>query len=388
MDNTIGGEPDGVPAGNGGDGFSLNHFGGTDDVASIGADPANINTDATAGPLTFDGGVTAFGPSIQLTMTGNTVSNNSRRGANLLQHGAGGTRDRENGNSIFDPIRITMTGNTISSNGDEGVFFRGDSDMNQGRLTYLANFPFPDPPFNPADDRPQNIPGFYNPLLPEFQANNVGSVNGNTAFASEAADGEAAYLNLRTVQNTLFTLTGNNIQNNGTNTVTGEGLVLQVGTGSYLAADIRNNVFGGNLEEDVRTESFLSFGNTYDSVDDSGLGTFDAIYHDDSAQLDVRFTNNRGNQIFVTDDGADYRNVDALKALHLGFTATNAFGVTDRDAAFFQVDDGLNLDNPNNAFINFGSTQDIDGAFSSGGYNLRAFADPMWPNINFAPFQP
>ncbi|MEQ9410138.1 MAG: right-handed parallel beta-helix repeat-containing protein [Fuerstiella sp.] len=388
IENTIGGENNGVAAGNGGDGVSLNITGGTADVASILADPANIDTDIDDGDgLSFSDGLTESGPIVQLTLTDNLISNNSQRGVNLLLNGAAGERDREDGSSFFDPVRITMTGNTISSNGTEGVYFRGDSDMNQGRLTYLANFPFPDPPFNPADDRPQ-FAGFYDPMLAQFQADNIGSIGGKTAFGAEAPDGEQGFLNLRTVQNTFLTITGNTIQNNGTGTVTGEGLVLSVGTGSYLAADVRNNTFGGNLEEDVRTESFLSFGNTYDSVDDSGDLTFDAIYHDDSAQLDMRFTGNSGNQIAITSDGATYTNRDALKEIELGFTITNLAGVTDRDAAFFQIDDGGNLDNPNNSFINFGVTQDIDGEFSAGGFNLRGAADPLFPNIEFAPFLP
>lgn len=259
--------------------------------------------------------------------------------------------------------------------------------MNQGRLTYLANFPFPDPPFNPADDRPRT-PFFYNPNQIEFLSDNFGSVNGNTAFASEAPDGAVGYLNLRTVQNSFLTIVGNTVQNNGVGTVTGEGVVLSVGTGSYLAADVRNNVFGGNLEEDVRTESFLSAGNTYDSVDDAGATNLDAIYHDDTAQLDMRFLANSGNQILLTSDGATYRNRDDLKEIVLGFTPTNLAGVTDRDAAFFQIDDGGNLDNPNNTFINFGITQDIDGAFISGRFNLRGAADALFPNIGFAPFLP
>ena len=100
-------------------------------------------------------------------MTGNTISNNNRRGVNLLITGAAGTRDREFGASLFDPTLITLTDNTITSNGEEGIYFRGDSQMNQSRYTSLANFPFPDPPFNPANDRPRF--GFFyfavNPML-------------------------------------------------------------------------------------------------------------------------------------------------------------------------------------------------------------------------------
>lgn len=377
--NTIGGTNNGVLAGNGGDGVSMNVLGGTDDVFRIGASPANIDTDIVGG-LSFSNGLTETGPIVQFTMTDNLVSNNTQRGVNLLLTGAAGIRNREFG-SNFDPGRITMTGNTIVSNGTEGVYFRGDSNMNQGRLTYLANFPNP-APANPVDGRPRTFAN-YDPNQIEFLSDNFGTVNGNTAFASEAPDGAVGYLNLRTVQNTFLTLVGNTVQNNGVGTVTGEGLVLSVGTGSYLAADVRNNVFGGNLEEDLRTESFLSAGNTYASVDDTGATNFDAIYHDDTAQLDMRFLGNSGNQILLTSDGATYTNGDTLKQITQG-----TIGVLDRDAAFFQVDDGGNLDNPNNTFINFGITQDVDGAFISGRFNLRGAADPLFPNIGFAPFLP
>lgn len=373
--NTIGGTFNGLNAGNRGDGVSLNVFGGT----AVGISPAVIDTDASDGTLSPNGGVTQSGPIPQLTLTDNLISQNNRRGVNLLLTGAGGTRDREGGASTFDPIRITLDDNTIVSNGMEGVFFRGDADMNQSRFVYLANFP--DPPFT-GNDRTQTPP-FYDPLQPQFTSLNFGSVNGNTSYL-------APYLNLRTVQNTLLTVTNNTIQNNGTNLVTGEGLFMNVGTGSYLAADIRNNAFGGNLEEDVRTASFLSFGETFTSVDDTGDLTFDAIYLDDTAQLDMRFQNNSGNQIQpssrgddVTPLGATYTTLDPLKAIFLG-----NFGASNRETDLFQVDNGPNLNNPNNTFINFGLTQDIQNAFNTGGYNLRAAADPLFPNIGFAPFLP
>lgn len=371
VDNVIGGTLDGLPAGNGGDGVSLNVFGRT----AAGFAPAAINTDLNAGPLTFNDGVTASGAIPQLTMTGNTVTNNDRRGVNVLMTGAGGTRNRENGNSTFDPILITLNDNNISSNGMEGVFVRADAQMNQSRFRYLANFPFPNPPFNPADDRP-TFPAFYNPLLPEFTNLNIGSVNGNTAYTEP-------YLNLRTVQNSFLTITNNTIQNNGTATVTGEGLHINVGTGAYLAADVQNNAFGGNLEEDFRTDSFLSFGETFTSVNDTGNLTFDAVYLDDTAQFDLRFQDNGGNQILPSDFGAVYTQLDPLKAAFLGVV-----GASNRDASLFQVDNGPNLNNPNNAFINFGITQDIQAAFTNGNYNIRGAADPLFPNIGFAPFLP
>jgi hypothetical protein len=150
-----------------------------------------------------------------------------------------------------------------------------------------------------------------------------------------------------------------------------------------VAADIQDNAYGGNLDADVRTDSFLSFGNTFNSLDNAGDGTFDVVFWDDTAQLDMRFQNNSGNQIDASSFGATYSNPDALKALVLG-----GFGVQFRDAGLFQVDNGPNLNNPNNSFVNFGITQGIQNAFTNGGYNLRAAADPAFPNIGFAPFLP
>jgi hypothetical protein len=367
-DNMIGGTLNGLPAGNGGDGVSLNVFGGTD----VGIAPAAVDNSITpASPQTdqFNGilGVTESGAIPQFTMTNNLVSNNNGRGVNIALTGASGRRDREFGNAIFDPVRIRLDDNTIISNGAEGIFYRADSDMNQSRFVFLQNFP--DPPFAGFDN--QN----FSPFQAQFFNLNVGSVNGNTAYL-------APYLNLRTVQNSLFTVTNNTIQNNGVNGITGEGIRIEVGTGSYVAADIQNNAMGGNLEEDLVTSSFLSAGNTFDSVDDSGDLTFDYIYLDDTAQLDMRFLNNTGNQIAPSDFGAIYTNADPLKAQFFG-----PF-VTLRDASLFQVDNGPDLNNPNNVFTNFGATQDIQAAFTTGNYNIRAAADPAFPNLGFAPFLP
>ena len=368
-DNTIGGTSNGITAGNNGDGVSLNVLGGT----AVGIAPANVDFSITAAsPQTdlFNGrvGVTESGAVPQFTMSNNLVSNNNLRGVNVQLTGASGTRDRENGNSLFDPVRITLDDNTIVSNGEEGIFYRADAEMNQSRFIFLPNFP--DPPVTGL----QNLN--YSPFRAEFASLNFGSVNGNTAYA-------VPYLNLRTVQNSFLTLTSNTIQNNGTNTVTGEGIRIDVGTGSYVAADIQNNVFGGNLEEDVVTSSFNSFGNTFDSVDTNGDLTFDYVYLDDTAQLDMRFQDNSGNQIAPSDVGALYTNNDLLKQTFFGFPA-----VIQREASFFQVDNGPNLNNPNNTFTNFAITQDIQAAFTNGGYNLRLAADPLFPNIGFAPYLP
>jgi hypothetical protein len=296
---------------------------------------------------------------------------------NVLLTGAGGTRDRE---FIVNPppdlIQISLTDNNVSSNGKEGIFYRADSDMNQSRFVFLPNFPIVGPP---ADDN-QN----YSPFRPEFQALNVFN---NFAYL-------APYLNLRTVQNSRLTVTGNTIKNNGRGTLTGEGLFIKVGTGSYVAADVQNNTFGGNLEEDFRTSSFLSAGNSFDSDDNTGNGTRDFVYLDDTAQLDVRFINNSGDQIdaFSGGDteiaaealGATYTNADPLKTQFFG-----NINVLRRQADLFQVDNGPNL-NATNTFVNFVDVQNVNDNFSRLGtnYNVRNAADPFFPNGGFAPFLP
>ena len=382
--NTIGGTNNGTPAGNGGDGISVNLLGGT----AVGIAPGDVDFTTSVPPdfsdttVSFNGGATEAGPIPQITINNNLISQNTRKGANILLTGAGGVRDRATAPGFLDLTLITFTNNTIVSNGEEGIFYRADSDMNQSRFVYLPNFP--DPPETGFDNTN------YSPFSPEFLALNIGSVNGNTEYV-------APYLNLRTVQNSYLTVTDNTIQNNGTGGVTGEGLFIKVGTGSYVAGDIQNNVFGGNLEEDFRTASFLSAGQTFDSVDNTGDGTRDFVYLDDTAQLDVRFQNNSGNQIdanargdneILTDNlglGATYSNPDPLKEQFFG-----PISVLRRRADLFQVDNGPGLNDPNNIFQSLGVTQNINNNFSRAGtnYNVRAAADPLFPNIGFAPFLP
>ena len=363
IENTIGGAFDGQPAGNGGDGVSLNVFGGT----AVGIDTASVDhTIDTSFPVVSpNGGVTEIGPVPQFLMTNNVITENGARGANLRLTGAAGVRRRDPAPFIFDPVRITIQENTIERNSLEGIYFRADANMNQSRFVYLANAGAPN------DDNQNWLPGraaFFN--------ENLGSVNGNTSYMSP-------YLNLNSVQNTLLLLTDNTVRNNGRSQVTGEGVRLEIGTGAYVAADVQGNAFGGNFEEDFVTASFLSSVNTFDSEDNSGTDELDFVYLDDVAQLDLRFQNNSGNQIAPSDVGAFYTNADPLKTQFFG-----TLGVVQRDASYFQVDNGPNLNSPNNIFQNFGITQDIQNAFNNGNYNIRNAAEANWPNPGFLPFLP
>ena len=365
VDNVIGGSRDGVDAGNGGDGVDIQVNGGVS---------------------TLTANAFASGPVLTATFSNNEISNNAGRGANIRLTGATGTRFRANGaNTVFDPTTITFNqNNTISSNGLEGIFYEADPGYIQNRAVLLGNTGFPGDDRLPGFDAnfavdPNGSQAFYDPSLPQFTNLNLGTLNGNASY-------QAPYLNIETDNNSFLTVVDNTIQNNGAGQGQGEGLFIRVGTNAYVAADVRNNGFGGNLDADFRTESFLTGGlNTNDFIDTNGVGTFDTVFLDDTAQLDLRFNNNFGNQIAVVADGATYTNPDRAKLFPNSLTFDPAIAPTTRDAFLFQVDGGPFLDNPNNQFIQQGQTADIDAQFSSGNYFLRSISDPLFPNIGFAP---
>ncbi|MBL8817962.1 MAG: right-handed parallel beta-helix repeat-containing protein [Planctomyces sp.] len=365
IENTLGGEANGVAAGNRGDGISINTFG---------------DRSQGAGDL-----IAEVGPQAEITATGNVISQNTQRGISVLLNGAGGVRDREGaGAGTFDPINITINENNIHSNGTEGIFYQANPGYVSNRPVFLGNTGFPgdnrQPEFTGVDgagngtgNNAAGSQAFYNPGLPQFTNLNAGSINGNTAYMPP-------YLNLATEQNSFVRILDNRIQSNGTGTVTGEGIVMRVGTNAYVAADIQRNEMGGNLEEDLRTESFRYSANPENFIDNTGIGTFDVVFLDDTAQFDLRFQDNTGNQILTNSAGAAFTNGDIAKVFQPGVP-----NVLNRPVSFFQVDNGPNLNNPNNTFINFGITQNINGAFTTGGYNIRGAADPLFPNIGFAP---
>ena len=378
QDNLIGGEMDGVVAGNGGDGVSIRSFGHTGE----GTDPENVNFNLNDGPLTWMGGAADLfllgGPTPDITLDTNTITRNNRNGVNIRLQGANSLltpRDAGIAAPASDFNQITLTDNNISSNAEDGIHFRGDADMNQNRFVYLANFP--DPPV--ADTDNQN----FSPFRTEFTG-------------TWGDDYRSPYLNLASVQNTFLTVTGNTMQNNGTNTINGQGIELLVGTGVYLAADVRNNITGGNLNEDFVTGSFFSHVDTssetavridtFESQDNSGDLTFDFIYLDDVAQLDLRFTDNTGNQILPLENGPflDTTSTIALDipALHTNFDDLK-FDDIDRDGAVFKIDDAFGLNVPVNSFIEFGVTQDIEAAFSAEYEILNLSAEALWPEVPY-----
>ncbi len=403
-DNQIGGERDGLPAGNLGDGVSVRSFG----FAAAGVLPADVDAalDDGDGLFPFNGGGAADrffsgGPIPDILLTGNMISRNGRSGVNIrLQGGAGAnslrtvpvTLDPVASASVADYNRIAIVDNTIVSNGEHGVFFRGDSDMNQNRILFTPNL----------DDGMGNF--------------NVNTFDPAGQVAQAAIQGFGAgdvvatfpFLNLATVQNSLFTVTGNTIQSNGTNTVVGHGVEIRVGTGAYVAADIRDNIFGGNLEEDLFTGAFYSamdFADTpdnnlsgwredvFDSIDNDGEFVRDVVYLDDAALLDIRFTGNSGDQINPQEDnafqasaipfiGARPNNSIAVDISAFYFDINNTDPIKGfRDGSIFKIDNFNNLNAPNNNFVNLGVPQLIGGAGGAFSTYTRqnATEESPWP---------
>lgn len=383
--NLIGGEADGIAAGNTGDGISMNIRGSTaagnpapDTVGGLGF--VDLDPFSTSGAGELPGNFTG-GPHPIITVADNMITRNNRNGVNIRLNGANGpTNLRPNpiaGSAAIN--QITLTGNLIRSNGEHGVIVRTDTDMNQNRFAYLA--PVEIPP----------VPPLVDPMLEDNMDFSPGNVLANiiaNPFSTVSADDlfTGTYLNLQTVQNTLLTVTDNTIQNNGTNTVLGVGLHLTVGTGAYLAADVDGNTFGGNLDQDVFTNSFRSTEeDPFASIDNPGgtLGAdadpsddaaeYDVVFLDDASLLDMRFTDNSGDQILLTSilSGATYTG-DPLKS-----------GGGPRFAEVFKIDGFGTGDLATNTFVELGVPQPIPAQF--GVFRILNFSTEVpWPEDPFA----
>lgn len=384
--NLIGGTEDGVPAGNAGDGVSVRSFGfvasgipNTNVDFSVppadnnGLSPGPASPIAGQGSIFLGGGAAdlvnnayrATGPAPNILLDENTISLNGRIGVNIRLQGGNGAalpgvidgvnqlRPKPVIASLDSLNRITLTGNTIASNGEEGVFMRADADMNQNRIVFTEN------------------------IGADFDINTTFNYAAQAGFDPADVDDRFLWLNFDTVQNSVLTVVGNTIQSNGTNNVNGQGLEIRVGTGAYVAADVRDNIFGGNLEADLYTASFMSdvtiqpdgtalATNPFDGLDNSGEGVFDVVYLEDAALLDLRFTGNVGDQINPQEN--TFFLTTTTEAVDIAATYTNLTdpikGATLRDASVFKIDDFANLNAPTNNFVELGTTQNIQNAFS------------------------
>lgn len=154
-----------------------------------------------------------------------------------------------------------------------------------------------------------------------------------------------------------FVLTNSRVENNGSTSPyvpVGQnvnGLQIAVSTRSYLAADIRNNVFSGNTLDDVGTASFVATSggfnangtintagqlNTPGSVDEIAAGV-DRIFLEDTAELDMRFMHNRGDQLAISSGASNNPNLGANGAVVTDPNTKQPQRVNGASTALFQV---------------------------------------------------
>ncbi|MBM4077393.1 MAG: hypothetical protein FJ267_17330 [Planctomycetes bacterium] len=207
-------------------------------------------------------------------------------------------------------------------------------------------------------------------------------------------------MNLRTDLNTNLVFTNNRVLFNGTSAMldAGDGVYIRVGTDSYLAADVRDNVFSGNLVNDLHIESFVAYNRqTNAAISPPPASTsvaapaLDSVFLDDTAQLDFRLTGNTGNSVNIVDpsnnsSGTLAGNVTPNGAFYPDDPLKRNFGPNfphTRLTQLFQLDDGSNVNAPANTFVSNGVTQNLQFEFLFAQWHLRSSADPIFPNPAF-----
>lgn len=345
---------------------------------------------------------------------------NDERGLDIQLEGNVGGRGVQ---GDFDsPIDIAVTNSNFSNNGQEGIFFQTNTGVIQNAEVQIQNtgatntanppvvthnyLPPYDPNFNLNSGNPgggRNTGNFSNGFNTNTRAgnfNNGGRYNGtNYEWNNMYAD---------MVVN--FTATGNTIRDNGVNGVGApdHGMVMRISTNSYVLADVQSNVFSGNGLDDFRTESFITTDangvalQPSASVNNAGSAVnnvFDSVFLDDTAQMDLRFLANTGDQINVTSKGAFYTNNDPGKqntpsnngdGLGTGTRDFPNFSATNRPADIFVLDNAPVVQ-ASNTFIQNAIPQNIMtgpqgflgvGGSQPNGYsqrNVPLFGDPNFP---------
>ena len=374
---------------------------------------------------------------------------NGVRGLDILLTGDVGHRVNsagvESGGVVF-----AITTNVFSDNESEGMVFETNSETN-GNTTMMQRVRLentaataPTTPFAvtnnllaPYDPREGGVGNleFYTEAIGSNRGRefNDGVFGQGRYEAGTATDPLFPWNNMYTDIAARTQVTANIVRDNGTG-VDSHGMLFKVGSNSYIAAEVENNTFGGNVLSDFRTEAVLSTDQTGRTgsaivppprVDTSGVNTFDTVTLDDTAQLDLRFNLNTGDQIDVagfsdvndsfypSNDPGFYTNTDPGKSN--GNNGNRGVGNDSSGPAFtrqilnnrrrfdlFQVDDITHLDDTfgpvvNNDFSQFGIDQNIESAFTErvfegtlfGNYLLtdpiKLIPDGLYPNYDFPP---
>jgi len=340
-----------------------------------------FNGDGTFADRTSNNPLTDGFGRLQANISNSNIISNKGTGVNIdLRGQMGEFRD----NSAFGQNNFVLTNNTISGNGAFGVFMQ----QNTGVIPFRSIL------FN--DLQPTNPAAPFDPL------SLIGLFGWNTGDNTDLRNGFllSNFLDLTTSQASSLVMVGNTIQHNGaaSNLNAADGVYIRVGTGTYLSADIRNNVVTGNLASDFHFESFDSY-NPVTGVAPQPTGSvargapaLDTVVLDTTAQLDLRFTGNIGNTINVTDPLVNFTANGTLPGnttpngavwgadpLKDNFSFTNP---SPRLVQLFEVDDGFNLNSLNN-FTQNGVTTDLQSTFFNSNWHLRTIADPAFPNPAF-----
>jgi hypothetical protein len=337
------------------DGYSALHT-GADPV--LGAAPVNVtfNNDT----ITFNGN---RGIDVEFSNTVLALASN----ANLSTYTIGGAPG---------------TGNTISNNAAEGVFLQTDGGVSTDSV-FVNEAAYNTGVFNPP-------PGHT-------------LTDGTTTLNWVDASGNV----MNVYNNVLVVATDNVLSSNTTIASPTANMLLNVGTGSVMNADVQRNTFSGNTV-DFNTTSFVSaqtpadvitVARSADSSTNTGVPVEQRqIFLDLVAQLNVRFTGNTGTSITPGGGNLLY-NADSVKN-GVGETQAiaggNPFGphtatpdtFNPRQASLFQVENNYTTPvagfpftgNALNDFNTFTLTPTPKAAFATGGYDFRnvgTFTPPM-----------
>lgn len=270
-----------------------------------------IQNNAGDGLEAFSRANFGFFTAVTVTALGNTIDGNTGRGIDLLNAGGAYMNFKLGDNTLAG-------GNVVSNNGLEGI--------------YVVNTPAVTQQQNNAFD-PFDLSSGSNPL--DIAANMILDVQGNrvtgnnNAVLSVAPNGalippgaglvlwvgsENASRSFSGADDTgdLFGSGFGDFSGNGVGSNNGDSMFAGNGR---VNARVNNNMFQGNLGDDVFVQSF-----TATPVLPTTGGTWDAttftvnpgFRQDPLARLNMAFTGNTGNSLNVTNVGAFYNNAEAV----------------------------------------------------------------------------
>ena len=297
-----------------------------------------------------------FDPTLVATFTGtgpNTqqITNSGLNGVNIEIRGVSGDRFDPNV-FYFENNRIALSGQRNVANTSHGIFFQS----NAGLITQFGGFQDRRFQFNDGNALPTPIQPI--PAL------------------SLTADFNTPYLDLSTDLNSTLQILNNTIEFNGTDPgAAGEGVFIRVSTNSYVSSDVSGNTFTGNGSTDFRTESFITTDaagnpvNTLASTQVAPAGN-DTLFLDHTAQLDLQFSFNTG------------ENIDPVTAFAI-FPPDGAKGPGSRYVGLFQVDDVGGELNGTNTFTSLPLGSTVQSLFLNDFDNLTTVTPWSLNNLAF-----